>query len=173
MKMRPAALIFEDLHWADEATLDFVKYLGRRIDESPVLLVLTYRDDELGDLPAAGVSRIPLFPLSEQGVERLSRQLRSDSDRAGLYAATRGNPVFVTECLRGEGVPAAVRDAVLARVARQNTAVRALLDLVAIVPARVEASVVQAVIRPAPTTWRRRCPPANRITEVSVLDPYF
>src|SRR5262249_20567640 len=44
----PTIMVFEDLHWADEATLDLVKFLARRIHNVPVLLILTYRDEELG-----------------------------------------------------------------------------------------------------------------------------
>src|SRR6185295_12799809 len=44
----PVIAVFEDLHWADAATLDLIKFLGRRIQLVPALLVLTYRDDELG-----------------------------------------------------------------------------------------------------------------------------
>src|SRR3954471_17235489 len=40
-------LVIEDLHWADEATLDLLSYLGRRIQHLPVLLLVTYRDDAL------------------------------------------------------------------------------------------------------------------------------
>src|SRR5687768_4596496 len=47
-RARPGSVVvFEDVHWADEATLDLIKYLGRRIGETRTLLVLTYRDDEL------------------------------------------------------------------------------------------------------------------------------
>ncbi len=62
-----ALVIFEDMHWADEATLDLVKYLGRRIHRTRALLVVTYRDDEvgprhplrfvIGDLPRATTHR--------------------------------------------------------------------------------------------------------------------
>ena len=46
---RTAALVvFEDMHWADEATLDLLKYLGRRIHRTHAMLVVTYRDDEVG-----------------------------------------------------------------------------------------------------------------------------
>ena len=43
----PTVLVVEDVHWADEATLDVLGYLARRIAELPAVLVLTYRDDEL------------------------------------------------------------------------------------------------------------------------------
>lgn len=155
---RPIVMVFEDIHWADAATLDLLKYLGRRIEGVAALLVLSYRDDEvgdrhplrsvLGDLPPDGLTRIVLPALSEAGVQELAR--RCKTERAGLHAATRGNPFYVTECLRGDGIPATVRDAVLTRAARQEAGVRALLDLVAIVPSRVEVALVDAVLGPGP-----------------------
>jgi len=154
----PTIVVLEDLHWADAATLDLVKFLARRIQRVRALLVLTYRDDELGDrhplqlvlgdLPADAVVRVPLMPLSEAGVAELARQ--SSHSAEGIYATTGGNPFFVTEALRAEGLPVSVRDAVLARAARQTPEVRALLDLVAIVPARIEVDIVDAVLSPAP-----------------------
>ena len=154
----PTVLVFEDVHWADAATLDLLKYLARRLDGVAALLVLSYRDDEigdahplrslLGDLPSDGLTRIALSALSEAGVERLAQRFRTR--RLGLHAATRGNPFFVVESLRGEGVPATVRDAVRARATRQGAGVRALLDLAAIVPAQIEIALVQAVLGPTP-----------------------
>jgi predicted ATPase len=71
---RPTIVVIEDVHWADEATLDLLTFLGRRIARLPALLLLTYRDDELGrthplraalgDLPSAAVARLRLAPLS-------------------------------------------------------------------------------------------------------------
>ncbi|MFC5577830.1 ATP-binding protein [Lysobacter niabensis] len=151
-------IVLEDLHWADAATLDLVKFLARRIQRVRALLVLSYRDDELderhplqlvlGDLPADAVVRVPLPPLSEAGVDELARQ--SNRSAEGIYAATGGNPFFVTEALRADGLPATVRDAVLARAARQPPAVRAILDLVAIVPGRLEIGIVDGILAPAP-----------------------
>jgi len=149
-------LVLEDLHWADAATLDLVKYLARRIERVRALLVLTYRDDELdarhplrllcGDLPSDVAVRVPLLPLTETAVANMARQTGRSSE--GLFAATGGNPFFVTEALSGEGLPASVRDAVLARAGRQTPAVRELLDLAAIVPARIDVSLVQALLSP-------------------------
>jgi len=155
---RNTLMILEDVHWADTATLDLVKYLARRIHPVRALLLLTYRDDEIGDrhplrmvfgdLPTDAAIRVPLQPLSEEGVAGLARSSGCVAD--GIFATTGGNPFFVTEILRGDGVPATVRDAVLARAARQSEAVRSLLDLVAIVPGRVEVSTVDAVLSPSP-----------------------
>ena len=111
----PTLVVIEDLHWADEATLDLVRFLGRRIDRAPCLLAISYRDDELapahplrrllGELPSSMVSRIDLPRLSAPAVELLAR--RALQSPAGVFAATHGNPFYVTELLRNrlDGVP--------------------------------------------------------------------
>jgi len=154
----PSIAVIEDVHWADEATLDLLKFLGRRISRTNCLLVVTYRDDEvgaehplrlvLGDLPSRLVARLGLPPLSEDGVKRLE-------DRAGrriqdLYQVTGGNPFFVMEALesRAPGVPVTVRDAVLSRAARLSPAARAVLELVSVVPARTEVWLLDDAIGP-------------------------
>src|SRR6187549_3575617 len=72
-KNEKTLIVFEDVHWADEATLDFIKFFVRRITQLPCLFILTYRDDEihpahplrnvLGDLSADTSTRIQLTPL--------------------------------------------------------------------------------------------------------------
>jgi DNA-binding CsgD family transcriptional regulator/tetratricopeptide (TPR) repeat protein len=144
----PTVVVFEDVHWADEATLDLLKFIARRITRTPGLLVLTFRDDEvdaghplrrlLGEMPPAAVRRLRLPPLSEAAVAKLAAEAgRSAGD---VYGATGGNPFYVTEVLamRVAGIPASVRDAVLARAARLSPAASAALDIVAIVPGRTE-----------------------------------
>ena len=155
--MSPTALVFEDVHWADAATLDCIKFIGRRVEGVKALLVLSYRDDELdqrhplravlGDLPAPQTVRIPLAPLTEAGVAELAR--RHGTMRHGLFESTRGNPFFVVESLRGDALPATVRDSVLARAARLRPSVRSVLDFVAIVPTRSEAALLEAVVGPS------------------------
>jgi predicted ATPase len=64
-------VVFEDVHWADEATLDLLKFLGRRIQRTRAMLAVTYRDDEvgsrhplrfvIGDFPRASTHRAPLL----------------------------------------------------------------------------------------------------------------
>jgi DNA-binding CsgD family transcriptional regulator len=153
LRAKPRVCVFEDVHWADEATLDALKYLGRRIDTTPSLLVLTFRDDEvgaqhplrqvLGDLPSSSTTRISLVPLSVEAVEELAR--RAERPARGLYEATGGNPFFVTEVLAGHGgdIPPTVRDAVLARASRLSDGGRRLLDAVAVVPGSVEISLLE------------------------------
>src|SRR5690606_29490215 len=144
----PVLVVLEDVHWADEATLDALKFLGRRIRETRALLTATFRDDELGsthplrgvlaELPRAVVRRLLLPPLSEAAVAELAR--RAGRAAAGLFALTGGNPFYVTEALAagGEEVPASVRDAVFARAARLGAPARAVLDVVALAPAGLE-----------------------------------
>ena len=125
----PSVVVLEDLHWADEATLDVVRLVGRRVRAIPILLVVSYRDElvhrshplrlVLGELAGAGpVRRLELRGLSRDAVATLAGSSSVDPDV--LYDRTGGNPFFVTEALAAEtdGVPSTVRDAVLARAAR-------------------------------------------------------
>jgi DNA-binding CsgD family transcriptional regulator/tetratricopeptide (TPR) repeat protein len=155
----PTLLVLEDVHWADEATLDVLRFLGRRLDAVPALLLASYRDDELdrahplrvvvGELTGDGVGRLGVERLSPAGVEQLAKPYAVDPDE--LYRTTSGNPFFVTEALAvGEGtIPATVRDAVLARASRLSTSARALLDAVAIVPLHAELWLLEALAGPA------------------------
>src|SRR5262245_53952151 len=141
-------LIFEDMHWADEATLDLLKYLGRRIARTRALLVVTYRDDEvgprhplrsvIGDLPRGDTRRMSLMPLSECAVTQLAGA--AGRSAKGLHRITGGNPFFVTEVLAtpAESVPVTVREAVLAHVAKLSPAARDIAELVSVVPGRCE-----------------------------------
>jgi DNA-binding CsgD family transcriptional regulator/tetratricopeptide (TPR) repeat protein len=147
--MRPPALIvFEDLHWADEATLDLLRYLGRRIGRTHSLVVVSFRSDEVGPTHAL---RLVLGDLATSGAKRMSPQALSvtaikelvgdrDIDAAELHRRTGGNPFFVTEVIAagGVGMPATVRDAVLARAARLQPSARAILDAAAVAGPRIE-----------------------------------
>ena len=105
-------LVLEDVHWADEATLDVVRVLGRRVGGTSTLVLATYRDDELdrfdplrivlGELATAeGVSRMALAPLSPEGVSQLAQDHGADAGE--LYRLTSGNPFYVTEVLASGG----------------------------------------------------------------------
>jgi DNA-binding CsgD family transcriptional regulator len=152
----PTVAVLEDVHWADEATLDVIKYLGRRIEDAPCLLVLTFRDDEvgprhplrlvIGDLPTRATARIELPRLSEKAVDELAR--RAERPARGLYAATSGNPFYVTEVLAagGEEIPPTLRDAVLTRAARLGPPARRLLEAVAVVPLQTELWLLERLV---------------------------
>ena len=174
----PTVMVFEDMHWADEATLDLVKYLGRRMQHVPALLVLSHRDDDaslarlspvLGELPAQHVRRFAVPLLSRAAVRQLAEDAARRHDAARIHAATGGNAFFVAELLRQDGrgggaltpgdgernafadarVPPTVRDAVVARAASLPAAARQVLHVVAIVPAHADAALVDAVLAPA------------------------
>jgi DNA-binding CsgD family transcriptional regulator/tetratricopeptide (TPR) repeat protein len=145
---KATVLVFEDIHWADAATLDLITYLGRRIRPLPTLILLTYRDDELdeshalrsvlGNLAAEVARRVPLEPLSKTAVAHLAG--RTGRSAEGIHAQTGGNPFYVTELLAVPpgSIPATVRDATLARAARLSPEARDLLELCSVVPNRVE-----------------------------------
>jgi DNA-binding CsgD family transcriptional regulator len=146
LSAQPTLVVLEDVHWADEATVDLLLYLGRRLDRTRTLLVATYRDDELGvdhrlRVVLAEVDesrRIPLRPLSIEGVRTLAAG--SPFDPVELHRLTGGNPFYVTEALAagGEGVAASIRDAVLARVARLGDDARAVVEAVAVAGSEVD-----------------------------------
>jgi DNA-binding CsgD family transcriptional regulator/tetratricopeptide (TPR) repeat protein len=155
---RPQVVVVEDAHWADEATLDLLVFLGRRMQETRALLIVTYRDDELGvdhplrgvvgRLPPEAVRRLRLEPLSEAAVAELAR--RAGRPTAGLRALTGGNPLLVTEVLAAAdaGVPLTVRDLVLARLAGLPADAQQAVRLVAVVPTRAELWLLEQAVRP-------------------------
>jgi DNA-binding CsgD family transcriptional regulator len=146
-------MVGEDAHWADEASLDLVRYIGRRIDSLPLLLIITYRDDEvgpyhplqriLGDLATApGYRRMSLLPLSEAAVRALAAG--SDIDPSTLYQQTGGNPFYVTEVLAAgrDVVPTTVSDAALARASRLSPNARFVLGTAAVLGGTVDLDLL-------------------------------
>jgi predicted ATPase len=153
-----SVLIFEDVHWADHATLDLIRYLGRRLPAMPALLILSRRTDEValdralarlaGDLPAAAVVRLGLAPLSEAAVATLAQ--RASYDDRELYRVTAGNPFFVSEVLADAdrvagALPITVRDAVWARLARLDADERWVLDLISVIPGSMDHAMWDAL----------------------------
>jgi DNA-binding CsgD family transcriptional regulator/tetratricopeptide (TPR) repeat protein len=142
--LRATVLILEDLHWADEATLDVVRYVGRRIGPLPAVLALTFRDDEvtpdhpltgvLGVLPSSHVRRIRPGRLSRVAIGSLTEG--TGLDPAEVLHSTNGNPFFVTEIVQsGSGtLPASIADAVLARMAALPGPSRAAVELLSVLP---------------------------------------
>ncbi|MBV9831860.1 MAG: AAA family ATPase [Marmoricola sp.] len=154
----PRLLVLEDVHWADEATLDLLRFLGRRVEQHPLLVVATYRDDEvgpdhplgtvLGDLAtAAGVRRLRVPPLSLASVRRLAGDVGSRLDPELLHERTGGNAFYVTEVLAAgeDTVPATVRDAVLARAARLSREGQGVLAAAAVLAQPADLTLLTRV----------------------------
>ena len=156
LRQAPTIVVLEDVHWADEASLDVLRILGRRLESLPALIIASYRDDELarahplrivlGELATAPrIGRLDLVPLSRGAVAKLAEPYGVDAEE--LHRKTAGNPFYVTEALAaGEGeIPPTIRDAVLARAARLSPSARTLLEAVAVVPWHAEPWLVEAL----------------------------
>jgi DNA-binding CsgD family transcriptional regulator/tetratricopeptide (TPR) repeat protein len=152
----PTVVVLEDVHWADEATLDALRVLARKVERAPLLVVASYRDDELdrsdplrivlGELATRpAVERARIEGLSERAVAELAAEREIDARR--LHRQTNGNPFFVTEVLasRNGPIPATVRDAVLARTASLGEPARRVLEAAAITPQRAELWLLETL----------------------------
>jgi DNA-binding CsgD family transcriptional regulator/tetratricopeptide (TPR) repeat protein len=151
----PSVVVLEDVHWADASTLDFLRFMGRRLGSARVLFIVSYRDDDLavtdplrlvlGDLSSAsGVHRLHVPALSEDAVAELAAE--SDLDAEQLWRSTGGNSFLVVEVISAGGdLPASVSDAVTARVARLSDPGRRAVEVAAVVGSRIEPSVILAI----------------------------
>jgi AAA ATPase domain len=155
----PTLFVIEDLHWADEATLDFVRFLGRRLTDQPLLVVVTYRDEGndaltavLGDLSSCSTTtRLQIPPLTAEAVRQWVVRAGSSLNAVALHHRTSGNPFFIGEVLNSDGqeLPAGLRDAVLANVMRLSVEGRTVLNAAAVVGPATGDLVVAAAGAPA------------------------
>jgi DNA-binding CsgD family transcriptional regulator len=157
---RPAVVIVEDAHWADNASLDIVRYLARRVERLPAMLIVSYRDEELteghplrriiGGFAGPSVLRLELEGLSDAAVAELAVEVGFDP--ATVVATVGGNPFYLTEVLAapGSAVPPSVRHAVLARLESLPPSCRLAIEQLAVIPSEVETSLVTALL-PDPT----------------------
>jgi DNA-binding CsgD family transcriptional regulator len=153
--------VIEDIHWADGATLDLLRFLSRRIASLPLLLVASYRDDEisdrhplavaLGDLATcAALTRIGLQPLSRDAVAQLASGSGVNVEQ--LHRLTGGNPFYVTEVLAvgpevlsRKALPRSVSEAVWGRLARLSAAAHETAHATAVCGSRANAALVEKV----------------------------
>lgn len=145
-------LVVEDVHWADDATLDAITFLSRRIEHLPAVLAITTRDEglarsrtALANAPAGVIERIHLSPLSARAIAQLSGDPASAETVRRL---TGGNPFFVSEMLAAgvDSVPASVQDTVLARIDRLSDRARSLAQLVSVSPTRLELEFIESIV---------------------------
>ena len=160
---RPGVVVFEDVHWSDAATLEVLAYTARRITETGICLVCTWRTEEVverelldrivGDVPAT------LIRLGRFGAEELRSLLSGsgysddelDATAARLLKETEGVPYFVTEyvkSLKSSGtweVPSSVRDLVVRRLASARGVAAQILDAAAVIDRAVDFDMVGRV----------------------------
>ncbi len=142
----PAVLVLEDLHWADQFTMDFARAFVRG-SRAKALLVMTYRSDDVAstlrdalvDLRRAdGVTLLPLGPLPPAALGHLaSRRLGRDLDddaTATLFRRSEGNPLYAEEILAAEtlGIPASLGDLLTRHVRGLSPETRSLVRLAAV-----------------------------------------
>jgi ATP/maltotriose-dependent transcriptional regulator MalT len=140
-RQSPHVLVIEDLHWADRSTLDVVNFLIRALRGTAVLVVVTYRADELHRRPdvldliaelqrSARVVALRLQPLDRAqtadqiGAALGERPKRNIVDR--IHARSEGNPLFTEELLATEALPDTLRDALIARLHRMSEDAQAI-----------------------------------------------
>jgi DNA-binding CsgD family transcriptional regulator/tetratricopeptide (TPR) repeat protein len=157
LSRRPNLLTIDDVHWADEATIDLLRYVARRIDRTRTALVVTFRDEEvesshplqalLGEV-APEAERIRLQPLSVAAVTDLVAD--TDLDPLRVYSATGGNPFFVQQMVAHPEaeLPPTVEHAVLARTRSLSPTAWEVLDAVSLSP---EGLALDALARLSPT----------------------
>lgn len=130
----PSIIVFEDIHWADEGTLDFIKFFARRITQTNCLFLLTSRNDEIqanlplkhlpGQLPPGSFTHLQLTPLSREAVNRMAAEKGYKGE--DVYSISGGNPFYVSEILASysQGVPQNIKDSILSVYSRQPESTR-------------------------------------------------
>ena len=153
----PTILVIEDLHWADQSTLDWLKFMGRRMSQLPVLLIGSFRSDEvdaqhplraaLNAFPSARRAALQLDPLSVTAVTEMAAG--SDISGTHVHQITGGNPFFVTEILNADGdgrnLPDSVADAVNVRLNMLSPAEIRFIETVSCCPVRIPYDTVRSM----------------------------
>ncbi|GHN02734.1 LuxR family transcriptional regulator [Cytophagales bacterium WSM2-2] len=163
---KPVVLVFEDIHWADEATIDLIKFMARRITRLKCMFILTYRDNELssqhpfknifGDLPPGSFSKIKIKPFSPEAVDELAKARGHESGEK-VYSLTGGNPFYVTEILSdySSGIPERVKDSVLATYFKKDERTQQLWQLLSILPTRIDLKLLKYIEPNYPNTMEK------------------
>lgn len=140
--------MFEDIHWADEGTLDFIRFFARRIYQLPCLFLLTYRDDEihsrhplrnvLSQLPPDSFTRLVVTPLSKQAVVAMATQKGYNGE--DVYSISGGNPFYVNEILASysPGVPDNIKNSILSVYERQEEGTKNAWQICSVIPEGLE-----------------------------------
>src|SRR5215207_6535840 len=168
----PVLLVIEDLHWADASTRAFLRFLAATLGDERVLLVATYRPDELhrrhplrpllAELERVRALRIDLAGLTrDELAEQLAGILGSPPDAAlvdRLYARSEGNPLFAEELLAagvdGRGaVPPSLADALALRIEKLGPDAQEVVRVLA-AGGRLDDAILGEVARLEPRALR-------------------
>jgi class 3 adenylate cyclase/tetratricopeptide (TPR) repeat protein len=149
-EQQPVVLVFEDLHWADDALLDFVDALPDRVSGVPLLVVCSARPELLERRPGWGggkrnATTVSLVPLSDEDTARLLAGLLGTpvlpaDQQAALLQRAGGNPLFAEEYVRmladgtdpAAAAPESLQGVVAARIDALSDDEKGLLQLAAV-----------------------------------------
>jgi ATP/maltotriose-dependent transcriptional regulator MalT len=160
----PVLLAIEDIHWADRSTRAFLVFLARSMDAERVLVIVTYRPDELhrrhplrpllAELERDPRSRrIDLQPLDRAELRELLEEIRGEPPPAALvdrlWARSEGNPLYAEELIAAGGdgrgpLPESLRDAFMLRFERLSPMAQAVLRVLAVARRADHATLAQA-----------------------------
>ena len=157
----PGVLLLDDLHWADESSIDLLTYMARRLNGRPICMLATWRREQMppghrmlllvADAQRTGAATLlPLERLSQSGVAKLVQSIGSDDEslpeglEKHLYSQTEGLPFFLVEYLaalrKGADIgseewpmPTSVRVLLHSRLVTVSETSRQLLDTAAVI----------------------------------------
>jgi tetratricopeptide (TPR) repeat protein len=161
---KPVLLIFENIHWADQSTLDLISYVSKNWDDERALLICSHRSALVPGHPLRArldepnlsqvVEHLALEPFGEDELRAfLNLGREADGDLLRLaFRLSQGNPFFIKELLRSgaldggdAAVPASLQDLLLGQLSRLSDSARGLLDIAAIAARRVDLDLLAAV----------------------------
>jgi DNA-binding CsgD family transcriptional regulator len=154
-------IVIEDIHWADEATMDFIKFFARRITKFHCLFILTYRDTEidsqhplrhvLGQVPPDSFVRLQLTPLSRYAVEKMA--IEKGYKGEDVYSISGGNPFYVNEILASYsvGVPDNIKDSILSSYNGLDEKTKQVWQMLSVLPTGLEIKYLEKM-EPSYTT---------------------
>ena len=153
----PNIIVIEDVHWADESTFDFIKFLAKRINKYKSLLIITYRSDEIGsthplrltfsNIPSKYLRRFELPPLSKHAVKMLANSFGRKDD--SIFTKTGGNPFLIKELLMNnqENIPATVKDLIAFRLSRLSANARSDVETFSVIPGAAEKWLINLLVK--------------------------